>query len=1166
MRINLTIVVMTAFLMQVNAASFAQRITLKSNSITLKKTFIEIRKQTGYIVLYETELLNKTKPIKLNLTDVPLVDALKIMLEGQNLDFSITDKSIVVKEKVDRSFFQKVKDYFLNIDVKGRLVDENGQPLAGASVTVKGTELKIITNEKGEFSFTSLDEKAVLVISFIGYETKELAVKADLGTIRMTVSTGELEEVKVSYNTGYQTLPKERATGSFVQVDNKLFERAVSTNIMDRLDGVVSGMLFNRGARGNQDLISIRGRNTIFANASPLIVVDGFPFDGNIDNINPNDVESITVLKDAAAASIWGARAGNGVVVVVTKSGKRNKPMEVSLNNNVTIGQKPDLYAEPRISSTEFIDLERSLFDQGFYTSRENSAAHSVLPEAVEVFIQQRDGKISAHEAERQLNVLRNSDVRDDFNRYFYRNSINQQYALNVNGGTDKVSYYFSSGYDKNQAALRENYNTRFTLNSLNRFRPVKNLEITAGVNYIQAFNQTNNPGHESITPQIGGYQLAPYARLADEMGNALPIARDYRIGWVGNPQHPALLDWHYRPLDEIYLADNTLTTYDTRLQTSGNYTFIPGLNAEVKYQYQRSLTEGRNYQSVNVYEVRNLINQFTQFNQDGSIRYPVPVGGTMFQDNRILSSNSFRGQLNFNRSFGEKHAIATLGGMEAREVVADRTANKFYGYDDDLATRTTVDFLSSYPKRPSGSGTIQAATGGGVGQAISGTNNRYLSYFFNGAYTFDKRYNLSVSARWDASNLFGVETNQRGIPLWSAGLSWNASKEKFYQFDWLPYLRVRGTYGYNGNTLNSAAAFLTAYYLTSSSTGARYATITNPANPSLRWERVRMLNLAVDFATKANRISGSIEYFQKRGFDIFGDPLFPPSAGIGSVRRNVANTRGKGVDITLNTINTKGAIGWSSLFLFSYAQDFIAKYDLNPTSSQLVQSGAGTASGLLYPIEGAPLFNLYSYLWGGLNPVTGAPVGMLNGKKSEDYTAIVNQTKIEDLVSHGSAVPVFFGGFRNEFSFRNFNLSFNITYKLGYYFRRNTVRYNDANYWAIQHGDYSKRWQNSGDELNTYIPSMPDVPFINISRRDDIYANSSITAIKGDHIRLQDIRFSYDFNKKNFRWLLTNRLQVYFFANQLGLLWRANKFGLDPDNQVIPTVSTYSFGLRTAF
>lgn len=345
---------MTAAFLQVYATGSAQ-VTLSLKDAPLEKVLHEIERQTGYGFLYTKKMMREAPDVTIDVKNVSVSQALQECFRGQPLEYSIDKNTIVITRKVLTSEWQ-LPGFVLPppIDVHGRVVNEKGEPVAGASVKVKGSDKGISTDANGEFVLTGIDENATLVISGVNIETFEVKVngKTDLGVLKGKLKISENEEIEI-VSTGYQQLPKERATGSFVFIDNKLLNRRVSTNILDRLEGVTSGLIFNpgnlsNGARlPNEKLgITIRGVTTIDekVSADPLIVLDNFPYEGDINNINPNEVESITVLKDAAAASIWGARAGNGVIVITTKKGKRGQPLKVNFTSNFTLGERPDLF------------------------------------------------------------------------------------------------------------------------------------------------------------------------------------------------------------------------------------------------------------------------------------------------------------------------------------------------------------------------------------------------------------------------------------------------------------------------------------------------------------------------------------------------------------------------------------------------------------------------------------------------------------------------------------------------------------------------------------------------------------------------------------------------------------------------------------------------------
>lgn len=1172
---------MTAAFLQVYATGSAQ-VTLSLKGAPLEKALHEIERQTGYGFLYTKKMMREAPDVTIDVKNVSVSQALQECFRGQPLEYSIDKNTIVITRKVLTSEWQ-LPGFVLPppIDVHGRVVNEKGEPVAGASIKVKGSDKGISTDANGEFVLTGIDENATLIISGVNIETFEVKVngKTDLGVLKGKLKISENEEIEI-VSTGYQQLPKERATGSFVFIDNKLLNRRVSTNILDRLEGVTSGLIFNPGSinagtrlRNEQTGITIRGRSTIDekVSADPLIVLDNFPYEGNINNINPNEVESITILKDAAAASIWGTRAGNGVIVITTKKGKYNQKLKVELNSNLTFGEKPNLfYSKNYLPSTGFIEVETYLFNKGYFDRYINDTySHSMISPVVDILDKKRSGLLSEADAQTKLDALKQNDVRKDFEKYVYRPSLSQQYSVNMKGGTQKAAYSLTAGYDKNLESLIRNKYERFSINSINTFSPAKNLELTADIRYSNSVATINTNGAAYGNVSVGGAygRVFPYARLADDEGNPMAIVKNFRSDYINSTANLGFLDWTYKPLEDIRYADYTSAIADLILRGMIKYNFTPALNAVVQYQYQSQSTQNRNYQSLQSYSTRNLINTF--FNPaetSGTLRYPVPKGAILDLYNGTLTSGNFRTQLNYNKLFNNVHEITALGGVELREISMIGTPRTSYGYDEETgASVSNLNYQAYYPINPVGSSPIPAPSGN-----VSGSTNRYISYYGNIAYTFHSRYTVSASARKDGANIFGVKTNDKITPLWSGGVSWDISKEKFYRFSALPYLKLRASYGYNGNVYN-ASAYLTAQYRTSELTGQPYSTIISPPNPLLRWEKVRNINIGIDFRSKSSVFSGSIEWYQKDGTDLINKTPLAPSTGFSSFKGNAAALRTKGLDMTLNTINVRRAVEWNTSVLVSYQSDRVVHIDKAFDTKTLVGSsvlGTPEFAGLL-PVEGKPLFGVYSYKWGGLDK-EGNPQGYLEDKLSTNYTEILSKSSFNNLVFHGSSRPVWFGSVRNTITWKGLSISANITFKLKYFFRRSSV---NLNYWQNISGiytneDYDKRWQKSGDENLTNVPSL----VYNNPNRNNFYQGSSVLIEKGDHIRLQDITLQYTLDKQVFKNLPFEQVQLYMYANNLGILWRANNQGIDPDfidngtQMAIPNPKTISLGLRLIF
>ena len=1064
--------------------------------------------------------------------------------------------------------------------ISGKVISaSNDLPVGGATITLSHQSFVTATNDSGIFSFRLSASNDVVTISHIGFISKRISISESTSVPLLIVlqdTAVQLEDVIV--NTGYQTLPKERATGSFVQIDNKLLNRRVSTNILDRLEGVTSGLLFttgdiNSGTRlaNEQTGITIRGRSSIDEkiSADPLIVLDNFPYEGDINGINPDDIESVTVLKDAAAASIWGARAANGVIVLTTKKGKLNEQLKVTLNSSITFSEKPNLhYSKNFLTSPGFIEAESYLFNQGYFNSDiEDVDYQPMLSPVVELLQQQKLGLLSPSKTKDQLDLLGQQDIRNDLQKYVYRPALNRKASINMQGGSVHATYSLTAAYDKNLNNVVRNDYGRFTLNSLNTFSPVKNLMITSAIMYSHSLIHNNGTGSAfgNIRSGLKYGTVYPYAQLADQEGKALSVIKDYRAAYIDSVSNAGFLDWHYRPLDEIQNSDNSSATDALLLRGEIKYQVSPSLNASVQYQRQLENTDNRIYESIETYAARNWINMF--YNSSDKL-YPIPVGGHLVLSNQKLVAQNLRAQVNFDHTYNNIHALNAIAGAELREVNTTLTARNSFGYDEETGTSVdNLDYADYFPLNPSGYATIPSPSGG-----VEGITNRFISYFANAGYTYKNKYIASISGRKDGANLFGVKTNDKITPLWSAGLAWDLSKENFYHFEWVPFLKIRGSYGFNGNVYN-ASAYLTATSATSELTGQSYSVITSPPNPELRWEKVKILNLGIDFRTNKNVLNGSIDLYRKDGIDLISSALLPPSSGFTSFKGNAAGMVTKGLDVLLNSVNISGPVQWATTFILNYNQSKVTRIDQVFDAKSLAGNGffgSPEYAGLL-PVVGKPLYGVYSYRWGGLDS-KGNPQGYIGDTLSTNYQEILSAASLGNLVFSGSSRPLWFGSIRNSISWKRFTVSANITFKLDYYFRRSSVSLNYADniMGNLVHADYYKRWQQPGDENRTNIPALV---YPSDDNRNDFYKGSSVLIEPGDHIRLQDVNVQYTFTRQTLHKLPFNQVQLYAYVNNLGILWRANDQGIDPDfndngngSRIIPSPKTVSLGFRISF
>jgi TonB-linked SusC/RagA family outer membrane protein len=1049
---------------------------------------------------------------------------------------------------------EPAKSTALKTTYTGKVISAStSEVLPGAVIKINHSNQTLITNDRGEFTLNLTNGSYSLSVNYLSHKTKTLSIQIPLKEpllISLDIDEQNLQEVEI-VSTGYQNIPKERATGSFTQIDNKTINRSVGINIIDRLEGVTSGLLLNRGtAMANTPKISIHGRSTIFASAEPLIVLNGFAYDGTIDQINPADIETIDVLKDAAASSIWGSRSGNGVVVITTKSGRKNQKLTVGVNSTLTVSGKPDLFYSPQMTTSDAVDLEQLLFSKGLFTSR-FSNPYNGISTAVEIFNQRKSNQITAADSASRIDALKAYDARSDLDKYVSRNKVQQQYQLNLSGGTHNLQYYLSGGYDNNLDQVVTDRYRRYTFNSNTTFSIWKDrLSLSADVGFVSSTDQ-NNPN--TFNPN------SPYDRMVDEAGNSLAVvlgSAGFRQSYADTVGRGKLLDWHYRPKDEL-VPNSQVLLQQSRIKTGINFKASNDLNLTVNYQLLNEDSNRETNNNMDSYYTRDMINKFSAISNDNVTRV-IPSGDILNAYSVTLRSQTFRSQLNYRKVIANDHEVNAIAGYEGSDLRTATNNQTYYGYDPETMTHAnaTIDPTRNY-KLYYSTGTAKINTTA----ALSGKININQSYYTNISYAYLGRYILSASARRDESNLFGVKTNQKGVPLWSAGLAWNIHRESFYHWDLLSSLKLRATYGYNGNVDKSVSAYTTARSLGILNYFSNvYAQIQNPPNPSLRWERVKTWNIGLDFSFKNNRVNGSLDVYQKNAVDLIGNNPIAFQSGIAQFKGNGANLQTQGLDLVLNSRNLDGKLKWNTSLLFNYNLDKVTDYKISQSSNLNIISG-----NFNNPLVGYPYYAIFSFPSAGLDN-TGSPQGYLNGEISKDYAKIRSTLDQTQLQYHGSASPKYFGSLINTFHYHDFELSLNITYKFDYYFRRLSV-FSGSNYGSgvmqYKMSDYEKRWQQPGDELNTKIPAL--VYPSNLAR-DSFFQNSSDLVERGDHIRLQDVRLSYNLSRitaTGFR--LIQKASLFLYARNLGILWRENKLKIDPDygSSIPPQPFSGSFGIN---
>lgn len=1160
MRINLTVILLTASLLQVSAGGFAQKINLTQSNISLTQVFKEIRKQSGYDFVYATPQIKLARKVDIFARNASLTDVLEKCFLNQPFTYEIQNKTIVIRERTDGFTAPDRR-------IEGTVMDrKDGSPIAGATVLVKGTKLTSQTDGKGKFSLNVPNGAETLVIRYLGFKTQEIALANFVSfTIRMEEDEQLLEQVVVS--TGYQSIAKDRATGSFSQVKQEDLERKITLNLVDKLEGMASGLLLtsnlpnSSGRPTKNSLLSIRGRSTISATQDPLIVVDGFPFESDLSLLNPEDIATITFLKDAAAASIWGVRASNGVVVIETKKGKANKP-QIAFSTNFTIGGKPDLGYRPVASSADYLDFESEGVNKLLIPDPKGKSAPAISSGA-DIFFRFKRGEITAAQRDALVQQLSGYDYKTQYSEYLLQKQQIQQYNLSASGGGEFARYFFSGSYSKELPVAKGDQTERFTLNSKNDFQLSKRLDASAGLMLMMNNSKNNGLGLTPLQPGIGTF--LPYDRIVGDDGKPVQYARAFNAAALDPLEKQGYLPWRYDYLSALSDADNTVRYSQFRINGSLQYKIIEGLSAQVSGLYERSFQRGRNYYSPDSYTTRNTINNATSIlagSNPAKLVYGLPLGGILDQANLDMEQYNVRGQLVLNKKLGTDHRVDAVAGIEMRQVWAAGATTRLYGYDDRTLSSMPVNYATQYTMAVTGNKTTPS-----LPNTLSDVRDRFLSWYTNANYTYKDKYVISGSARLDDSNLFGASKEYRATPLWSIGGMWKLGQEDFLQLPFVNRLNLRVTYGVNGNVDKTTSPFLTATVSGSPDfyNGLSYASISNPANPLLRWEKTKTFNIGADVSLWEDRLEFSLDIYKKRSYDLLGPAEFNATYGFTSLKVNTGRLDNHGVDLNLTADVLRGGdFQWKSQLNFGYNENKVVSSNLQRDNvSYYLNSGPAGNN----PIVGKSIDGIYSTNWGGLDN-KGRPT-VLTGDGKQMFTENDISNDLSTLTYSGTTVPKYFGGFTNTFRYKQFDLSFLITYKLGYVFRRPSIDYFSYFTQKSIHSDVGQRWRQPGDEANTNVPVMPSN---GVNYSANWYTSSNQLIESGSHIRFRELSLSYSLAPSIVKQLRMRQLSVMAYARNLGLIWAKNKEGIDPDfvpsayYTILPTPASFALGLRASF
>lgn len=1157
MRTSLTTLLLTLSMAQIWATGTAQTVSLKQNAASLRNVFKEISKQTGYHYLWSAKDFDPNTRVSVDIKNLPLNTALSKILGEHGLTYKINAKIIVIQQDKPQRTSLPNKQSLKEIEphtvvenaqqqyVSGRITDSLQTPLRGASIKVKGTALGTVTDINGTFKFSGVVHIGnTLLVSMVGYQPQELIGKTDMNII-LKPASAEIQEVAVTLQTGYQKISKERATGSYVHVNSEDLGGKLQMDFMDRVEGLLAGMnlsysksTYNPQNTNNKLGIEIRGRSTINAEATPLLVVDGMPFEGNLSAINPSDIATMTVLKDAAAASIYGVRSSNGVIVITTKSGVPGKT-KLDYSNALSFRGLPDRSYLNLMSSEELVNFQREMFNlSSLNPSSLNKREY--LNDVYSLLYQHKAGTISEDQLNSQLDIYKKNDRFTNMDEFLNKVILDQQHNLSVSGGSDRLTYHYSMNYNQ-----QGDYNKGRPVNKSLGFNLKNTFKVAdwAKVNVNVLGKNTNRKGaigFNFFNEYIGGNTStkASYFLLRNEDGSPAKWYTNKSQYEIDRLVSLGLKDENYYPIEQLdYRQEDVYNKY-INLNFSAHFNILKGLTGQLHYQTERTEGYTASTYNENWQAAKEQINNAAQI-QNGVIKYNIPDGG-QFEENRAdINSYTLRAQLNYENTFGNDHEVNAILGAERRQIRSRYTDVYKYGYDEHSLVYKGINetLFGDYVYN-----TESLAGYANISKREKGFQDlmdRFVAFYGNASYTFRKKLTLSGSIRVDQSNLFGVDIKNQYKPMWSIGALYQLPT---FGQDWINRWAVRTTYGINGNVpkkngpylISRVSSFASFYHST------LYAEMVSPPNPSLRWERTESLNFGLDFDLLQHNLSGSIDVYRRKTSDLLAPTTIDPTTGWSSVEINYGNMRNDGIEVSLNgkVLSTKN-FQWNSIVNYSYNKNKI-------TNLYIQQSGVTSYLANTQNRLDRPMGSLYSTSYAGLNE-KGEPTAT-----RVDGTIVnsVNNLAVEDINHEGTVIPPHSASWTNAFRYKNLTLSMMFIFKGGHVLRSVHSSYLTravSNYTYVTNADKLDLlyWKKPGDESNPEL--APAYKTNALSTMQDIYNAADKFVEKADYIKLRDISLSYSFAKST---LHRTPFQYLRITGQIVNPWRwaANSKNLDPE------------------
>lgn len=1086
-----------------------------------------------------------------------------------------------------------------NASVQGTIVDENGEPVIGASVFIKGTKTGAVTDIDGKFSLKSSAGKT-LVITYVGYEKTEATAKDGM-KIMLTPTSHALGEVVV---TGMQKMDKRLFTGATAKIDADKAKLDGIADVSRALEGRISGVSVQNvsGTFGTAPKIRVRGATSIYGDSKPLWVIDGVIQEGAVDvsaddlssgdavtlisnaiaGLSADDIESFQVLKDGSATSIYGARAMAGVVVITTKRGKAGRST-VNYTGEFTYRLKPS-YSQYNISnSQEQMGIYKEMEEKGWleFSTLANSSTSGLYGKMYNLIAQydKTNGQFGLPYTEAAMNqYLQKAEFRNtDWFDLLFNSNIVQNHSVSISSGSDKAALYASISVMNDPGWTKDSEVERYTANMNATFNLSKNLSLSILTN--GSYRDQKAPGTLARTTNVvdgsvnRSFDINPFS-YAMNTSRTLDPNETYTRNYA-----PFNI---FKELDNNYID---LSVADMKFQGELSWKPILGLEFHLlgAYRVQKTSQEHFILNESNQAEAYragvddpNIMysNPYLYQDPDKPNSLPIsvmPTGGIYTRDDYTVKQFDFRGTVQYNKVWNDTHIMNLFGGMEANRTDNDQMMHSDYGVDYNNGRLVTI--TPEFYKQAKEEGTVLSS--------FSRAWTRNLAYFLSGNYSYKGRYTINLTGRYEGSNKLGRSRSARWLPTWNVSGAWNAHEEEFFK-RWMQktdgavsHLSLRASYSLTADRGPSwVTNALPVIYATNiwRPQGDQVETglyLNDLANDELTYEKKHEINFGLDAGFLRNRINLNFDIYWRNNYDLIGIIETQGVGGIIAKYANVATMKSSGVEATLSTRNIeKKDFSWTSDLTFSYATNEITDLDSRSSVIDLI-----TGTSTTHFRQGYPVSALFSIPFVGLND-EGIP--QFINEDGEITTTDINfqeYDKIDYLKYEGPTEPTITGGFNNTLTYKNWRLNIFITYSFGNKIRLDPVfsaAYSDM---SAMPKEFKNRWAVPGDEAHTDIPTIASMrQYINdnnLSYAYNAYNYSTARVADGGFIRLKDVSLTYDLPKKFLNKIGLSTASVKLDATNLFLLYSDKKLnGQDPEfvnsgGVATPMPKQFTFTLR---